>query len=556
MPVDKWTSLQKNLARFGYLKPDEITAVKGAGDVGLALKHAITEAQADLGHRQPIEKLLHQKDWIDLFNLDTVLDGRFCGVPDKGGKIGPLTFGSPGGRWSKTSLKISINVAGCNFVPLPLVPLTAQAVIQSAFNAWQLASGFFQFSFVPPNTGEDIRVIFGGSAVDQRFGTPGGVLASAGYPQSGNLQFDSSETWTVNLLLTTAIHEIGHLLGLSHSNAPGGTMNPYVAGVAAVDAESTLAIRAIYGWAAQQNLGDRATSDRATLGITGFSNFTNRFTVPHMVWKGVDGDSGIYYSEFNGQWTPQQRVNGVGCSYSPALCEIGVAGAPVPTTGLLMAWKGVDDDSGIYWTRDLGSGWEGQRNVGGVGCSRSPGLANVNGTVFMAWKGVEDDSGIYWSQYDGAESWSPQQHVRGVGTSDAPALVAYQNKLFMFWKGIPGDSNAYYSSYDPVGDPIWKPQKRIEYFSYETDGGVSLAIGTSGPLTATVRGANIMLAWKGAGDDQTIWISFFANGEFSGQSAVPNVGTSVGPTLVDIGGQTFMAWKGVDGDDGIYWSAL
>jgi len=212
----------------------------------------------------------------------------------------------------------------------------------------------------------------------------------------------------------------------------------------------------------------------------------------------------------------------------------------------------------------MGAGWEGQRGVAGVGSSAGPALANVNGRICMAWKGVGDDGGIYWSIYNGAEGWSPQSNtpgatqdnVLGVGTSDSPALVAFNGMLYMFWKGVSGDSNAYYSFFDFANDPIWKPQRRIEYFSYETGGGVPHAIGTSGALSAAVRGNSIILAWKGVEDDSTIYFSLFANNEFSGQAGVPNVGTSVGPSVIQADGRTYMTWKGIEGDTGIYWSRL
>ena len=128
--------------------------------------------------------------------------------------------------------------------------------------------------------------------------------------------------------------------------------------------------------------------------------------------------------------------------------------------------------------------------------------------------------------------------------------------LFMFWKGVPGDSNVYYSFYDFANDPIWKPQRRVEYFSYESGGGIPYAIGTSGAPSAAVRGNSILLTWKGVEGDSAIYISLFANNEFSGQAAVPNVGTSAGPSVVQADGSTFMAWKGIEGDTGIYWSRL
>ncbi|MGZ9076021.1 MAG: matrixin family metalloprotease [Burkholderiaceae bacterium] len=549
--TEDWARLQVHLVNHGYLAANQVVDVRAQSDISPALIGAVQDA------RRGIEGPSHHGTVIEIDRVEQIvpildaLSNRFCGVPDQGGSLGPLTFGSPGGRWTRGNLRVSINPAGCRPVGFNPVP-----IIVGAFTQWQAAGPFFSFTFVPPSAPADIRVIFGGQAIDSRFGSAGGVLASAGYPPTGNLQFDNVETWNNNALLSTALHEIGHLLGLSHSNRPGGTMNPFVNTLLTIDAESQSAIRSIYGWEGQRNLPDRGTSHRAMLGITSWSNFTSSGQTVHMVWKGVGNDSGIYFSDFDGaNWTPQARVGGVGCSFSPALTEVSRPGV-TPGTGLLMAWKGVGSDSGIYWTRNLGNGWEPQRRVNGVGASAAPSLANVNGQVFMAWKGVGNDTGIYWSTYDGNEGWAAQQNVRGVGTSDSPALVSYQNSLYMFWKGIPGDSNVWYSFLDVVNDPIWKPQRRVEYFDYQTGGGISIAIGTSGAPSVTARGNSILLAWKGVQGDSSIWYSLFRNGEFSGQATVPNVGTSIGPSVVEADGRTFMAWKGVEGDSGIYWTRL
>ncbi|KJH52554.1 Matrixin [Dictyocaulus viviparus] len=59
--------------------------------------------------------------------------------------------------------------------------------------------------------------------------TSDGVVAHAFYPRDGRLHFDADEEWSLNSargvnLFQTAVHEIGHLLGLEHSVDPRAVM--------------------------------------------------------------------------------------------------------------------------------------------------------------------------------------------------------------------------------------------------------------------------------------------------------------------------------------------
>ncbi len=75
---------------------------------------------------------------------------------------------------------------------------------------------------------------------------------------------------------------------------------------------------------------------------------------------------------------------------------------------------------------------------------------------------------------------------------------------------------------------------------------------TSHGPSATLYGDRLLLTWKGA-RDRRIYVSFFDGDEFTGQINIPNVGTSEGACVHTSSNVTYMAWKGVEDDNRIYW---
>ena len=88
----------------------------------------------------------------------------------------------------------------------------------------------------------------------------GGVLGRGFYPRfGGDIYFDDEENWSLDLyynsnnkhnLLHVAIHELGHALGLEHSEKSTAIMFPTYGvgeGEVKLDADDVLAIQALYG---------------------------------------------------------------------------------------------------------------------------------------------------------------------------------------------------------------------------------------------------------------------------------------------------------------------
>ena len=87
---------------------------------------------------------------------------------------------------------------------------------------------------------------------------------------------------------------------------------------------------------------------------------------------------------------------------------IGVPGSSVGTTitnagdRIFLAWRGVPGDSGVYFTQATAGPagqppieWSSQALVEGIGTSHRPAIVTFMGLPFMAWKGIDGDHAIY-----------------------------------------------------------------------------------------------------------------------------------------------------------------
>uniref|UniRef100_A0A671NLI4 Stromelysin-3-like n=1 Tax=Sinocyclocheilus anshuiensis TaxID=1608454 RepID=A0A671NLI4_9TELE len=170
-----------------------------------------------------------------------------CGVPDypsqkegsvlnystlKGGLLGGRhrrkRFDLFGGRWDKTDLTYKIMRT-----PWQMSLEKVRHVLREALWVW---SDVTPLTFTEVTSGRaDIMIDFNRYWHGDNLPFDGGILAHAFFPRTyreGDIHFDYDETWTVGNsmgtdLLQVAAHEIGHVLGLQHSMAPGAVMSPF-----------------------------------------------------------------------------------------------------------------------------------------------------------------------------------------------------------------------------------------------------------------------------------------------------------------------------------------
>ncbi len=203
---------------------------------------------------------------------------------------------------------------------------------------------------------------------------------------------------------------------------------------------------------------------------------------------------------------------------------------------LFMHWRGSGTDQGLYESEFVGPTndppFAVASQLSGRGSLTGPGLATFQGSRFMAWRGIDGDDDLYYATNDGS-GWSDQIHLGDRGSGNSPALAIFNGRLFMAWRGAGDDQRLYWASFpDENRTPPWSDQQVLpDRGSFR---GPSLAVFSD----------QLFMAWRGVVGDQHLYWSTFDGSGWSDQQSLTDRGSVDCPMLVPFGPRLFMVWRG------------
>ncbi|KAI1309388.1 Pleckstrin homology domain-containing family G member 5 [Halotydeus destructor] len=251
-PVNNQRDAMHYLSQFGYMEPKMEDTMDMDSDQGHEM---VKHFQAMMG--------LGQSGQLDNETLEMMNRPR-CGdpdMPDAMDHFGQLKskrhkrFELQGSQWPNRTLTWKV----VKYSAKPTLVNKKREIdrtVQLALETWATVSGLKFAKAGDTDTKADIEISFvvGDHGDRNAFDGPGKTLAHAFFPKfGGNCHFDDAEKWTLSSerfgtsLLSVAIHEFGHSLGLAHSKIKRSIMFASYTGSTSLHEDDVQGIQRLYG---------------------------------------------------------------------------------------------------------------------------------------------------------------------------------------------------------------------------------------------------------------------------------------------------------------------
>ena len=353
-----------------------------------------------------------------------------CGFPDQptGEVSGLAFFVAQGSRWNSNNLTYRFT----NTTP-DLNLADQRNALRGAFDRWSRVT---PLNFSETTSGGDILIgWFAGDHGDgSSFDGSSGVLAHCFYPPpgggsfAGDCHFDEAETWSVNTppsgidLATVALHELGHGLGLAHSNEPAAVMYAFYGGPRRELTDDDIrGIQSVYGARFRWSSLGGAISDPVVA-----NNKDGRFEI---FVRGTDNALWhIWQTAPSNGWSGWNSLGGV-IQSPPAVAN--------NADGRLEVFvRGTDAALWHNWQTAPNNGWSGWNSLGGW--IADPVVArNADGRLEVFVRGAD---GALWHKWQTAPNngWSGWASLGGGLASRVAISNNKDGRLEVFVRGTDG----------------------------------------------------------------------------------------------------------------------
>ncbi len=455
--------VQQYLRRFGYIREDA-AALTAATSIDDRMSRALSRFQQRYN--------LEPTGELDAPTRQLMGTAR-CGLADI---EDPLAFATMC-AWDHRNLRFSIGPLSAD-----VTNAQARAALAAAMATWAAAGVRLTFTEVAMNQNPDFIVDWR-VANDPDHNMTGGVLAHADFPPGCSvvvanpplpLHYDDQEhTWVIGAVAggfdieTVGLHEIGHLLGLGHTNVNGSVMFPFVSSnftLRALQPDDLAGIRALY-------------PSQAIRAQVPAINADGRLEV-FMIGRDTPGVFNIWQSAPSaGPWSSVNPLGGLVKQLSAARNGDG---------RLEIFGIGMDDALWNDWQPAPNSGpWSGWHTLGG-GVKQIAASCNADGRLEVFGIGMDNALWNIWQSAPSSGPWSGWNSLGGGVKRIAAALprdgrlevfaIGMDNALWNIWQSAP--SAGPWSGWNRLGGavkeilPLRNGDGRLEVFAIGMDDAV------------------------------------------------------------------------------------